>query len=222
MKKKSVNARLRLELVDEFLLARGTGSLQATNTFAFDGTTTVFWLSVFFIGFVGVTFYEEFLFRGLLITNAIEGLTSRGQTQSIATVLALFASMAGFALIHLPSALAQDTNIALIAAKAGLLGGLLGVAYILTGELAFPMGLHLGVNFALMNIFGIGAAGYDGIPTIITVQHSATGIWSASHGLPILVATLVSYAPVLGWVYWRHNMLSFHQSTLQSSVNPDP
>lgn len=200
-----------------FTIALATDSIQIANTLAFD-RPAVLWLVVFFLGFVGVTFYEEFLFRGLFITNTFEGLTERGYSPSVATAFALLASSTGFAAIHLPSALAQGANLSLVAAKSGLLGGLLGIAYLLTDDLAFPMGLHLGINYTLMNVFGIGAAGYAGIPSLLTVKLTASGLWSATHGLPILVATLVSYLPVIGWVYWQRDALLFRQNPKRTPV----
>ena len=198
------------------LIARGAGSLRITGTVPAAGESQVPGLVFFLLAFVGVTFYEEFLFRGLFITNAVEGLSERGHSRLVATAVALLASTAGFALIHLPSALAQGADVALVAAQTGLLGGLLGTAYVLTDQLALPMGLHLGVNYAMMNVFGIGAAGYEGIPTVLAVEVSATGPWSPTHGLPILLATLVGFVPVIAWAYRRRDGFAFDRPTTRA------
>jgi hypothetical protein len=203
-----------------FLISHATGTLRVTGSLISNGPA-VFPLIAFFIAFVGVTFYEEFLFRGLFITNAAEGVSEHGFSDIGAVGSALLLSTIAFALVHLPSAVAHGSNVVLVATKTGLLGGLLGVAYILTGELALPMGLHLGVNYALMNVFGIGATGFESIPSVIIVERLATGLWGPVHGIPIIVATLGGYAFVLMWTYWRQDTLSCERSTVNTSTITD-
>lgn len=177
-------------------------------------------LIVFFAALVGVAFYQEFIYRGSFITNAVEGLTARNISRPVSAGSALLASTLAFALIHLPGAVLADANVGLVFMMTALLGGLLGVTYLRTEELALPMGLHLGVNYVLMNIFGIGAADPPGVPSLLTVEHTATGLWSASHGIPLSVAILASYVIVLLWTRWRtpdrtvqqHNHLTHSRS----------
>jgi hypothetical protein len=95
-----------------------------------------------------------------------------------------------------------------VAAKTALLGGLFGVAYLLTGQLALPMGLHLGVNYALLNVFGIGSEALAGVPSVLAVESTATGLWSPSRGLPILIATLAGYVLVIAWIRVRRGTLA--------------
>jgi hypothetical protein len=186
------------------VIALSTDSLRVTSTTLVPDVALLGWLLVFFAAFVGVAFYEEFIYRGAFITNAVEGLTARNISRPVATGGALIASTLAFALIHLPGAVLADANVGLVFVKSGLLGGLFGVAYLRTEELALPMGLHLGVNYALMNIFGIGAAGTPGVPSLLTVEHTATGLWSPSRGIPLFVAILAGYVIVLLWTHWRN------------------
>ncbi|MDS0477193.1 type II CAAX endopeptidase family protein [Natrinema sp. 1APR25-10V2] len=186
-----------------FVIARHTGSLQVTSSGLVPGAASLGWLLAFFAAFAGVAFYEEFIYRGAFVTNAVEGLVARGVTRPVATGVALLASTFAFAFVHVPGAIAAGASITLVIAKTGLLGGLFGVAYLRTGELALPMGLHLGVNYALMNVFGIGAAGVPGIPTLLTVEHTATGLWNPARGIPLLVAILGGYVLVAAWTQWR-------------------
>jgi hypothetical protein len=186
------------------VIALSTDSLRVTSTTLVPDVALLGWLLVFFAAFVGVAFYEEFIYRGAFITNAVEGLTARNISRPVATGGALIASTLAFALIHLPGAVLADANVGLVLVKSGLLGGLFGVAYLRTEELALPMGLHLGVNYALMNIFGIGAAGTPGVPSLLTVEHTATGLWSPSRGIPLFVAILAGYVIVLLWTHWRN------------------
>ncbi len=200
-----------------FLVARHTGSLRATGTASLPDATALAWLLVFFAAFVGVAFYEEFIYRGSFITNGVEGLVARDVTRGVATTVALIGSTLAFALIHVPSAIVADASLALVVVKTGLLGGLFGVAYIRTDELAFPMGLHLGVNYALMNVFGIGAHGTPGVPTLLTVEHTATGAWSPARGVPLLVSILVGYCFVIAWTRWRS---SYRTTRSEKTTSP--
>jgi hypothetical protein len=186
------------------VIALSTDSLRVTSATLVPDVALLGWLLVFFAAFVGVAFYEEFIYRGAFITNAVEGLTARNSSRPVATGSALVASTLAFALIHLPGAVLADANVGLVFVKSGLLGGLFGVAYLRTKELALPMGLHLGVNYSLMNIFGIGAADTPGVPSLLTVEHTATGLWSPSRGIPLFVAILAGYVIVLLWTHRRN------------------
>lgn len=188
-----------------FLIARFTGSLTVLEYTTNPDPATVGWFLVFLVAFAGVAFYEEFIYRGVFITNAVEGLTTKVQSHQRIALVAVVASSLCFALIHLPSAIAAGVAIELVFLKTALLGGLLGVAYVLTGELALPMGLHWSVNFALMNIFGIGAESIAHVPQLIAVESTATGALSPTHGIPILVGTVAGYGLVFGWIRWQRD-----------------
>lgn len=196
-----------------FVIARHTDSLRVTSSGLIPDAASHGWLLMFFAAFVGVAFYEEYIYRGSFITNAVEGLSACGVTRPVALLVALLANTLAFALIHVPGAIAADANVALVVVKTGLLGGLFGVAYLLTDELAFPMGLHLGVSYALMNVFGIGAAGTPGVPSLVTVEHIATGLWSPARGIPLLVAILTGYVLVVAWTRWRDHDRTAQQQT---------
>lgn len=193
------------------VIAYSTDSLRVTSSTLVPDAALLGWLLVFFAAFVGVAFYEEFIYRGSFITNAVDGLTARDISRPVATSVALVASTLVFALIHLPGAILADANVGLVFVKVGLLGGLLGFAYLYTDELALPMGLHLGVNYGLMNISGIGATKAPGVPSLLTVELTATGLWSASRGIPLFVAILAGYVIVLSWTRWRNRDRSAKQ-----------
>lgn len=85
---------------------------------------------------------EELFVRGYLITNVTEGLDGFPSIpRSVAAgVGVLFASFF-FYLTH-------STRGFVFGAMAGGLAVLLGVAYVLGGDLSVPIGIHFGVNFA--------------------------------------------------------------------------
>nr|WP_284011344.1 CPBP family intramembrane metalloprotease [Halomicroarcula sp. YJ-61-S] len=149
------------------------------------------------------------------------GLTARGISRPVAIGIAVVASTLVFALVHLPGAILADANVGLVFVKTGLLGGLFGVAYLRTEELALPMGLHFGVNYALMNIFGIGAAEAPGVPSLLTVEQTATGLWSPSRGVPLIVAVLAGYVVVFLWTRWRNRDRTAKQDTHLTHTGSD-
>ncbi|MFC6976972.1 hypothetical protein ACFQL1_23240 [Halomicroarcula sp. GCM10025709] len=55
------------------VIAQTTGSLRVTSSTLVPDPGLLGWLLVFFAAFVGVAFYEEFIYRGSFITNAVEG-----------------------------------------------------------------------------------------------------------------------------------------------------
>ncbi|WP_276259664.1 CPBP family intramembrane glutamic endopeptidase [Haloglomus litoreum] len=185
-----------------FVVGQQTGGLRVTGSLSLGGTSPG-WLLAFLVAFVGVALYEEFIYRGAFVTNTIEGLSERGVNPRVAAAGALLASTLAFAAIHLPGALAAGANPGLVVAKTGLLGGLLGVAYLRTGELALPMGLHLGVNYSLLNVFGIGTEGLAGVPSLLAVEVTATGLWSPARGLPLFGSIATGYVLLFGWLRWR-------------------
>ena len=205
-----------------FVIARAAGSLQVTSRRLVPDAVSLGRLLIFFVAFVGVAFYEEYIYRGSFITNTVEGLRARGVTHSVAASAALLTSTLTFALIHLPSAVAADASLTLVAVKTGLLGGLFGVAYLRTDELAFPMGLHLGVNYGLMNVFGIGAAETAGVPTLLTVEHTVTGLWDPARGIPLFVAILAGYVLVIAWTQWHQHDRLVQNRTPSTHSHSDP
>jgi membrane protease YdiL (CAAX protease family) len=87
---------------------------------------------------------EEFLVRGYIITNVLEGLDGFPSIpRSVAAGVAVVIASLFFYATH-------STRGEVFGLMAGGLAVLLGVAYVLSGDLAVPIGIHFGVNFAGM------------------------------------------------------------------------
>ena len=140
-----------------FLLAAATtgaiallGGYQITAWGSLAGALTV-------IGMMcAIAVAEEVLFRGVIF-RLIE--------QRWGTWLALAVSAALFGLVHLVNPGATLWGAIAVAVEAGLM---LGAAYVVTGSLWLPIGLHLGWNVATVAIFGSIASGSTTSGALVT------------------------------------------------------
>ncbi|WP_331232631.1 CPBP family glutamic-type intramembrane protease [Natronorarus salvus] len=212
-----------LTIVMTFLVSYRFGWLILPEGGLMIGSVSPVWLSAFFIGFIAVAFWEELVFRGVFMINGIEGLTERGHSRVPAALFALIGSSVVFALINVPGAVSEGHSAwftALWTLSAGLLWG---VAYLLTGELALPIGLHLGFNYVSSNVFGInGVAELEGVPTVFVVESTTTGLTAPMSGIPIIVSNVFGIVLVICWCYWRGGSLTFSLGTLQPRTDSQP
>lgn len=100
--------------------------------------------------FLLVAVWEEVLFRGLLLRNAVVGLRLDPITDRAAATGGLVVVSAVFALGHAGQA---GSTVALTFWFG--MGVLLGGAYLLTDSLAVPIGLHFGADLAFNTLFGL-------------------------------------------------------------------
>lgn len=104
--------------------------------------------------FVIVAWWEELVFRGIILQNIIKGL---------GLVWAVVIGSIIFGLIHFrnPDATIISTLLIIIITPQ------LIYAYLKTGQLWLPMGIHLGWNFFQASVFGFASSGQSS-PTMIT------------------------------------------------------
>jgi len=183
------------------------------------GPVSPIWLVAFLIGFAGVALWEEIVFRGVVMTNAFDGLTEWGSSRTVAIWVALIGSAGIFALVHVPGEVSEGNSPWLAAFWTFSLGSLLGVSYLLSGELALPMGLHLSINYVSGNVFGIaGVAQLEGVPTLFVLESATSGIVAPMNGIPIIISNLLGIVLVAGWCYWRRGPLEFTLNDSQSKT----
>lgn len=119
------------------------------------GYSLAAWLAVLAATMIAVGVYEEVLLRGYLLTNLAEGFTAF-LSERHAVAVALGCSSIGFALLHglNPSA----GRLALVTLT--LAGVMLGLGYVYTGSLAFPIGIHVSWNLSQV-LLGLPVSGLD-------------------------------------------------------------
>jgi membrane protease YdiL (CAAX protease family) len=178
-----------------------------------------FGLLVVILGWVFVGFWEETLLRGLFLNNAAEGLTAWEASPVTAAFGAWLSSSLVYGFFHGPFGSNPETVSLLYAlGMTAVMGGLFGLAYVLTDELALPIGLHTGINFAEHNLF-FGPP--DGVaPTVLRVEHAVSGGYIQFQSIDprVIVPVFISgYVLITGWVYLRTGDVSI---ALDSASQP--
>ena len=135
---------------------------------------------------------QETVYFAVVLETAAEGFGSRGLSVRRAVLGGWLVSVVFFWGIHGSSMERPE----LFAA-----GAIFGLLYVLSGELALPIGVHLGVNYAGAALFAPASAPPDAA-TVFRVTEAVPGILGAASAarLPqLLVALLLAAA----WLRWR-------------------
>ena len=140
-----------------------------------------------------VSWWEELVLRGYFLQNLIEGLN---------LTWAVVISSLAFGLIHI---LNPDGTV---------MGGILIAfitpqliyAYLKTGQLWLPVGLHLGWNFFQASVFGFPSSG-NVSPSLISQspvgpEWLSGGKFGAEGSILIIPVTIASYVLIHYWVRW--------------------
>lgn len=127
-----------------------------------------------------VGFSEELSSRGYQLKNLAEGMTGTRFGAAGAIFAATVISSIGFGFLH-----AANPNISLISILNLMVAGVfLATGYILTGELALPIGIHITWNFFQGNVFGFPVSGLDpvGAQFIVLRQGGPNGLTGGAFG----------------------------------------
>ena len=158
------------------------------------------WMLAFLL-FVAVGFEEEMLTRGYLLLNLAEGFRCCGLGPRGGAILAWLVTSSVFGLLHLgnPHMTPMST------ANLILAGLFLGLGYLLTGDLALPIGIHISWNFFQGNVFGFPVSGLSlHYATLFATQYEGPTLWTGGPfgpegGLLGNLAILVGIVLVLLW-----------------------
>ena len=199
-----------------FLVELSAGWVTVTGTFEAVGGGPFFPAVLApLVIFLLVGFYEELIYRGYQLKNLAEGLNYPGLGgPKGAVVLAFAISSSIFGLGHFlnPNATIVSTmNIAF----AGLV---LGLGYVLTGQLAIGIGFHITWNFFQNTVFGFPVSGIEPIgATFISIEQGGprvfTGdIFGPEAGLIGVFALLVGGLLIALWVSVRSGKIAVETS----------
>ena len=206
-----------------FAVEAAFGWVEVTGTWQSSGSP--FWqeIGLALLAFICVGFYEEMLFRAYHLRNLAEGLNISWIGPRWALALALILSSAAFSLGHLANPNASWSGIINIF----LAGFFLSAGFLLTGEMAIPIGLHIGWNFFQGNIFGFPVSGTDAGASVITIQQAGLdlltgGKFGPEGGLVGLIAILLGLAAVAGWVRLTRRKVSLQNQLADYRRDSDP
>jgi uncharacterized protein len=197
-----------------FLVELGLGWITVTGTWETVQPGTSFALAILLsIGlFLCVGVYEETLSRGYQLRNAAEGLNYPALGARGAIVLAWVLSSIFFGALHSGNPNATFFSTANIAV-AGLM---LGLGYVLTGELAIPIGLHITWNFFQANVYGFPVSGLKPVgATFLEIEQGGPEAWTGGPfgpeaGVIGLSAMILGGLLITLWVRLRSGKVAIH------------
>ena len=207
-----------------FLTEWAAGWINISGTFQTDKPGQPFVLAILLpiLYFIAVGVNEELLSRGYQLKNMSEGLNFAAFGPRGALLLAVFASSAVFGLLHL----GNPNTTALSTINIVMAGFLLAAGYVLTGQLAISIGLHITWNFFQGNVFGFPVSGLEFFQTtFIATDQSGPQLWTGGAfgpeaGLLTPVATLVGVLLIILWVRYRYGRVSLAVSLAQPPKRP--
>ena len=190
-----------------FSIELAAGWVTITQTLFSNRTDQPFWIGLLGYAalFLSVGVYEEMVSRGYHLRNMAEGLQGRFFSPRMALLAAYLLSSMLFGSLHMTNPNATITSTIFLMA-AGLF---LGLGYVLTGELAIPIGLHITWNFFQGCVFGFPVSGTEVSATFIAIQQSGPelvtgGAFGPESGLIGLAAIALGSALIVLWVRRMH------------------
>lgn len=166
--------------------------------YAPDGSSFAPAVLAFVAAFAGVAVWEEVAFRALFLTNAAEGFR-RWAGPRTAVVAAWAVVSLAFGLLHLNQAPTPASILLWV-----VVGSVPGLAYVLTGELAFALGFHFAVDAVANAGFNLGGA--EGVPSVVRLAQTGPDAMLGVTGY-LTVAWLALAVPLtLAWVAARHGL----------------
>ena len=217
-------------MVAIFLIELAAGWVTVTGTFqsarwSFDlAQDRSFGIAILIalIRFLGVGIQEEIWSRGYHLRNMAEGLNLPFVGPRGALLLGYAGSSVVFGLLH-----AGNPNASVVSTVNLIIAGLfLGLGYVLTGELAIPIGLHITWNFFQGNVFGFPVSGGTPSTTFIAIRQGGPDLWTGGAfgpeaGLLGLLAIAVGALLTVGWVRRRYGRAEL-QGRLACYSRPGP
>jgi membrane protease YdiL (CAAX protease family) len=204
-----------------YALLLGTDWLRFNETFVSPpGVPFVAAMLVDVLIVVGIAGWEEMVFRGYLVKNVAEGLSGGVLGARWGTVVAVLVPAAFFGWLHATNANATVLSVVNI----GIFGILFGVAYVLTGELALPLGLHFAWDFT--QGFGFGRSPDPSALGTLLLMEESNGdarLWTGwpngiEGGLIGTAMFALGFVLILAWVRYRRGIVEVQPSVTRAPV----
>jgi hypothetical protein len=163
---------------------------------------------------------EEISWRGYMLQNMAEGLNLKVIGPRVATLVAAFISSVLFGLAH-----AENLNATTLSTINTMLFAVLVLAagYVLTGELALPIGFHVAWNFVQVGVFGYsGGATQLGAAFFAISEHGPElwtgGAYGHEGGLLGTGAIILGFLLIVAWIRLRRGSVRLEPSVAQPPV----
>ncbi len=154
------------------------------------------------VAYLAVGFYEELVMRGYLLQNVAEGLAFFERVSADAALgVAALASSLVFGVAHALNPAASAASTLGIAAA----GVFLATGYVLTGDLALPVGVHVTWNVFQGPVYGFPVSGTAPAASLVAVRQQGPavvtgGAFGPEAGLLGVAASAIGIAAVAWWV----------------------
>jgi membrane protease YdiL (CAAX protease family) len=201
-----------------FVVQLAVGWIEIAGTWQVNSLEMTFGVAVAYmlIDCIFVGIYEELFSRGYQLKNLAEGL--RGALGSRGTVIvSVLLSSAVFGVLHL----FNDHASILSTFNIFVAGILLAVGYILTGELAIPIGVHIAWNFFQGSVYGFPSSGFRHPASIVVVRSIGSplltgGDFGPEAGLVGLGACILGVVLTIAWVRARYGVVHIHRELTEA------
>ncbi len=131
-------------------------------------------LLLFLMQMACVGFYEELMTRSYLLPNFKEGFTVGAIDAQKATIIAVLFSSSVFGVAH-----GLNPNVTFFSIlNITLAGIMLAIPFLITGRLAYSVGIHFAWNFFQGGIFGFRVSGMPIQGSLIQIQQRGEAIWT--------------------------------------------
>ena len=190
-----------------FIIELSAGWITITGTVQSFAANSNFWIGILasLVTFICVGIYEEMLSRGYHLRNIAEGFNFGKIGPRGALLIGYLISSSIFGLLHLGNPNANwISTVNIIAA-----GLFIGLGYVLTRELAMPIGVHMTWNFFQGNVFGFPVSGMTTGASFIAIEQGGPelltgGAFGPEAGIIGLVAMALGALLTVLWVRWRY------------------
>ncbi len=201
-----------------FLLERSLGWVTIVEVFknekeAYKNLPFALTMVVAMFAYTARILWEELFFRGYLIKNLSEGFNNERLGRHGAASVAFALSSVLYGLIHSGNPHISLTGIV----NLFVLGVFFGLPYLLTGELAIPIALHLSWNFFQGIVFGFPVSGQLDKVAVFSIDRSGPDLWTGGAfgpegGLIGLLTMLAGCVIIVLWIWISRGHVSPHPS----------